>query len=399
MPTFSDRMNAVKPSATVQVANKVQELKAAGEKVISFSIGVPGFLPPQHVYDAAHAAIDQDTGNYFPGKGVPVLIQAFKNRLAEDGFHYSDDELSPALGGKNALFNLMQALCGASDEVLYPTPYWVSYPDITILAGATPKSIYCGADQNYKLTPQQLEASITPKTKVFIFNNPNNPTGMVYSEAEVKALGDVLEKHPNIWILSDDIYDKMIFTGDKFHHLLKTNPSLKNRTAIMQSVSKTYGMPGWRCGMVAAPEALTKKLITLIGQSVMNVPGVVMAAGAAAFGGDHTFLDPINADFEQKLQTVMNCFDGIDGLTCPQPNGVFYAFPDVSSFYEKTTANGTLLTDDIAFCTALLEEQKVALIPGSASGENKAVRFSYACDEVILKDGLSRFESFMKGLK
>jgi aspartate aminotransferase len=392
-------MNAVKPSATVAVSNKVREMKAAGEDVISFSIGVPGFLPPRHVYDAAHAAIDADKGTYLPGKGTPELLQAFQHRLKEDGFDYAEDELCVALGGKNALFNLMQVLVGPGDEVLFPAPFWTSYPDIVALAGATPKWVDCGAKDDYKLSATKLAAAITPQTKACIFNNPSNPTGMVYSQAEIKALADVLADHPNIWILSDDIYDKMVYDGEKFHSLLTARPDLRDRFVIMQSISKTYGMPGWRVGMVAAPPQLMKPLLTFVGQALMNVPGVAMAAAAAAFGGDHDFLPPLKKEFEQKRDMVMEVLAGLEGITCPRPGGAFYAFPDVSALYGRTSAGGTKITDDIAFCTAMLEEQKLALVPGSGFGAPQAVRISYATDINTLKKGLGRFADFINGLR
>jgi aspartate aminotransferase len=399
MPTFADRMNVIKPSATVAVSNKVREMKAAGEDVISFSIGVPGFLPPDHVYKAAHAAIDADKGTYLPGRGTPELLAAFQKRLQEDGFDYADNELCVALGGKNALFNLMQVLAGPGDEVLFPAPFWTSYPDIVALAGATPKWINCSAADSYKLTATRLAETITSKTKAFIFNNPSNPTGMVYSSEEVKALADVLANHPNVWILSDDIYDKMIYDGEVFHSLLTARPELRDRFIIMQSISKTYGMPGWRVGMVAAPEGVMKPLLTFVGQALMNVPGVAMAAAAAAFGGDHSFLPPLKKEFEQKRNMVMEVLTGLDGIACPRPTGAFYAFPDVSALYGKTSARGAKIDDDIAFCTAILEEQKLALVPGSGFGAPQAVRISYATDLKTLEKGLQRFADFVHTLR
>lgn len=397
MLTLAPRMSVIKPSPITQVAGKVRELKAAGNEVISFSIGVPGFLPPEHVYAAAHAAADNDSGDYLPGRGIPALVQAFQSRLDLDGFAYKEEEICAAMGGKNALFNLFQVLTGVGDEVIFPAPYWSSYWDMVLLSGATPKDVRCGADQHYKMTPEQLEAAITDNTKVFLFNNPSNPTGMVYTEDEVRALGDVLMQHPDVWIISDDIYDKLIYDGKKFHHLLHTHPQLRDRTAIVQSVSKSYGMPGWRVGMVAGPKRLIDGLLTLVSQSLMNVPGITMAGAAAAFGGDHSFLTGVKNDFVQKRDLTMAALGQVEGLICPQPEGAFYAFPDVSSTFGKAAGN-TQITDDIAFCTALLEQENVALVPGSAFGEANAVRISYACDEANLQEGLRRIQRFIANL-
>ena len=258
--------------------------------------------------------------------------------------------------------------------------------------------IPCSAAENYKLSADKLRAAITPATKAFIFNNPSNPTGMLYTKEEVQALADVLVEYPDIWILSDDIYDKMVYGGATFHHLLDARPKLKDRMCIMQSISKSYGMPGWRVGMVAAPQAVIKHMLTFVGQALMNVPGVAMAAAAAAFAGDHTFLEPLKEGFAKKRDMVMDVLNALDGVTCPRPEGAFYAFPDVSALYGKTSAGGALISDDIAFCTALLEEEKVALIPGSGFGAPNGVRISYATDEETLKAGLAKFKSFIEGL-
>lgn len=399
MPQLARRMNAVKPSATAAVGKKVAAMKAAGINVLSFSIGVPGFLPPAHVYAAAHAAIDADKGAYFPAQGTPELLKAFQFRLKEDGFDYALNELCTCIGGKNGLYNLMQVLTEAGDEVIFPSPYWTSYPDIIALAGATPVAVPCTAAEHYKLTPAKLQAAITPRTRAFLFNNPNNPTGMLYTQAEVQALADVLMQHPHIWILSDDIYDKMVYDGEKFHHLLHAQPSLRDRTCIVQSLSKTYGMPGWRVGMVAAPEVVMKPLITLTEQALMNVSGVAMAAAAAAFAGDHTFLEPLKRGFEKKRDMTMAMLNTLQGVTCPHPQGAFYAFPNVKKLFGKTSAGGTLISDDMAFCNAMLEEEHVALVPGSGFGDAEAVRISYATSEALLTEGLTRFARFVNGLK
>ena len=392
MPDFAKKMENAKPSAVVQVAEKVAELKKQGRDIISFSIGVPNFLPADHVYKAAHNAISGDSGAYLPGRGSEELVDAFIMQMANKGLDYKKTEVAAAVGGKQALFHLLFAMLDEGDEVLIPTPYWTSYPDMVNILGGKPVFMPCPAGQDYKLKPEQIAEAVTPKTKVLMFNNPSNPTGMVYTKEEIKAIGDELEKH-DIWVISDDIYDRMIFDGEKFHHLLHTNPSLRGRTACVQSISKNYGMPGWRVGMVAAPEALIKQLLTLNSTSITNINNVSMAAAAAAFGGDQHFSDSMFGVFTKKRDMVMDVLKTIPRLTCPQPKGAFYAFPDVSAYYGKTR-NGTAITDDISFCTAMLEAKNLALVPGSAFGEPSGVRISYACPEEDLKEGLKRFADF-----
>lgn len=394
MPEFAKRMGEVNPSVIVQIASKARELKAEGKDVISFSIGVPNFLPAQHIYDAAHKAIDEDTGQYLPPKGTPELINAFLDRLKEDGFDYKPNEVCTSLGAKNSLFNLAFCMLDEGDEVIIPAPYWSSYEDMMDMTGAKLVKVHCGSDQNYKLTGEQLAAAITPKTKMFIFNNPCNPTGMVYTREEVQAIGDVLEQH-DIWVISDDIYDKMIYDGEKFHHVLHTNPALRDRTVIVQSISKTYGMPGWRVGMAASTEAVATKLATMNANSTMTVPGVAMAAAAAAFGGDHTFVYKERDTFQQKRDVVLGVLNSIEGVVCPFPRGAFYAFPDVSAYFGKTY-KGETITNDVKLAEMLLEHVGVALVPGGAFSEPNAIRISYACPMDELKDGMNRIKTFFE---
>jgi len=397
MPNFANRMLHAQPSAVIKVAEKVQALKKQGRDVISFSIGVPNFLPAKHVYQAAHNAIDGDSGTYLPGRGSEELVNAFIQCMATKGLDYGAHEVAAAVGGKQALFHILMAALNEGDEVLIPAPYWTSYPDMVTLLGGTPVFLHCPSTQNYKLKPEQIAKAITPKTKVFMFNNPSNPTGMVYTKAEIKALGDELEKH-DIWIISDDIYDRMIFDGETFHHLLHTNPKLRDRVLCVQSISKNYGMPGWRVGMVAGPEGFIQHLLTLNSNSITNINNISMAAAAAAFGGDQQFSDDSMAVFAQKRDVVMKALQGISYLSCPVPKGAFYAFPDVSAYYGKTH-DGVLITDDITLCTQLLEKKGLALVPGSAFGEAKGVRISYACPSAQLERGLALFAEFFAEMR
>lgn len=398
-PKLAPRMSVVQPSPIIEVSNAVRDLKAQGEKVISFSIGVPGFLPPAHVYAAAETASAQenDSGAYLAGRGQNALITAFLDRLKKDNLEYSEAETCVQLGGKGALFNLFQILVEAGDQVLCPAPYWASYPDMVALAGANFRAIPCPASQNYKMTPNQLNAAISPNTKLFIFNNPSNPTGMLYTPEEVDALAAVLVKHPHVTIISDDIYDKLTY-GAPFKHLTNAEPTLRERTIVVQSVSKTYGMPGWRIGMVAAPEHIIKALLTVTSQSLTNVPAVTQAAGAAAFSGDHSFLKNVKADFITKRDLVLAELAKLDGITCPKPEGAFYVFPNISAYFGKSH-NGTPINTDIDFCKALLAAEKVACVPGSGFGDPEALRISYATDTETLTEGLNRFTNFVNALK
>ncbi len=397
MPQFADKMANAKPSAVVKVSEKVQELKKQGRNIISFSIGVPNFLPANHVYEAAHKAIDGDSGAYLPGRGSEELVEAFVKRMHEKGLDYKANEVAAAVGGKQALFNILMAVLNEGDEVLIPAPYWTSYPDMVTIHGGTPVFLNCPSTQDYKLKPEQIAKAITPKTKVFMFNNPSNPTGMVYTKDEIKAIGDELEKH-DIWIISDDIYDRMIFDGETFHHFLHTNPALRDRMICVQSISKNYGMPGWRVGMVAAEEPLIKKLLTLNSTSITNINNVSMAAAAAAFGGDQTFSDEAVKTFTAKRDMVIKALANIPNLECPMPKGAFYAFPDVSAYYGKSH-DGVVINDDIALCTQLLEKKGLALVPGSAFGEARGARISYACPTDQLEKGLALFTEFFAEMR
>lgn len=392
MPTTAAKMQSIKPSIIVEIADKARELKKQGRNIISFSIGVPNFVPAQHVYDAARHAVDNDVCNYLPGRGSDELIKAFIKRMELDGFSYSEKEVCVANGAKNALFNLFYVITDPGDEVIVPTPYWSSYEDIIEMNGGKMVTIRGGAEQHYKITAQQLEAAITPKTKALLFNNPSNPTGMVYTREEIKALGDVLAKH-DIWIISDDIYDKMIFDDLGHHHLLHTHPQLKDRVVIVQSISKTYGMPGWRVGMVAGPERIIKLHLTMMANTTMNVNGVAMAAAAAAFGGDHAWVAEVRDTFQAKRDMVVEALNDVDGLLCPKPQGAFYAFPDVSAYFGAEY-KGEIIRDDVHVCNLLLDHHDLALVPGSAFGEPNSVRISYACPTEQLCEGLQRFAAF-----
>lgn len=403
MLTLSHRMQTLQPSAIIKVANAARELKAAGKDVVSLSIGVPGFLPPAHVYAAAHAAVDADTGDYLPGRGSAELVKAFIGSLALRGFTYAETEVCAQMGGKGALFNLLLALVNEGDEVVVPAPYWASYPEMVKLVGGTPVTPTASAANGYKLTPAQLEAALTPKTKVVLFNNPSNPTGMLYTPEEVAALGAVLAKHPQAWLISDDIYDQLVFAhgvagkGGRAAQLMDAHPELKERLIICQSVSKTYGMPGWRIGLVAAPKPVVDALLALTSQSFTNLPAVPMAAAAAALSGPQTFLEEQKARLLRQRDATLAALATM-GLPCPTPEGAFYVFPQIIGTFGKTTPAGVQITDDVSFCQALLNEALVAVVPGGAFGDAGAIRISYAGKDAALTEGLTRLANWLKTL-
>ncbi len=397
MPHLASRMSNAKASVIMQIAEKAKKLKQDGRDIISFSVGVPNFLPAKHVYQAAREALENDSGQYLPGRGEVKLIDAYLKRLEKNGFNgFKRSNIASGIGAKHVLYSLLYALVNEGEEILIPTPYWTTYQDIADLIGAQTQHLKCSSKQDYKLTAEQLESAINPKSKVFLFNNPSNPTGMVYSEEEVKAIGDVLERH-DLWIISDDIYNRMVFDDMGFHHLLKTNPALADRMIIIDSISKSYGMPGWRVGMMAGPDSVANAMVTLNSNSITNIPGVVGAAAAAAIEGPQDFADEMCVEFSKKRDLVMQTMAKIELVSCPRPQGAFYAFPDISAAFGKHY-NGSAVTDDVAFSELLLESKGVAVVPGSAFGEEKSIRISYACPTEQLQDGLNRFKDFFDGL-
>lgn len=397
MLKLADRMGRAKPSAIMVVAEKAKKLKAEGRDIISFSIGVPNFLPGEHVYKAAAEALAKDSGGYGSNRGPDALLDAFVKHLDAGGLTgYTRANLATGIGAKQVLFNVMYALLEEGDEILIPTPYWTSYVDIADILGAKSTLIYCSPEQDYKLTPAQLRAAIKPTTKAILFNNPSNPTGMVYDEAEIKALADVLVEH-QIWIISDDIYNRMLFDGMGYAHLLKARPELRDRLILIDSLSKTYGMPGWRLGFVAGPTALAQAIVTLNSNHITNVPEVVNAAGTAALAGPQDIPAAKCREFQAKRDEVMATMRSIAGLKCPLPRGAFYVFPDVSVAFGKSHS-GKLIANDVDFCSALLDSKGVAVVPGSAFGEPRAIRISYSCKAAELTEGLRRFAEFFSEL-
>jgi aspartate aminotransferase len=399
MLSLAARVGRAKPSAIMVVAEKAKKLKAEGRDIISFSIGVPNFLPGPHVYDAVRDALAKDSGQYGSNRGSDALLDAFIAHMDAVGMTgYARKNCAVGIGAKGVLYNLMEVLLDEGDTIAFPTPYWTSYLDIAEIVGAKIQLLPCPPEQDYKLTPAQLDAALAKKPKVFLFNNPSNPTGMVYTKDEIAAIADVLCKHPDVWIITDDIYNRMVFDGLGYHNVVMARPELKSRVIFMDSCSKTYGMPGWRIGFVAAPEVVANAVVTLNSNHITNLPEITAAAALAALAGPQDVPKQKNAEFQERRDRVVAAMKAIPGVVCPKPQGAFYVFPDISCAFGKSHGT-TKIANDVDFCNALLEAKGVACVPGVAFGEPRAMRISYTCLANQLDDGLRRVQEFFAELK
>ena len=399
MAFLSDTLARVKPSPTIAVTTKANELKAAGKDVIGLGAGEPDFDTPQNIKDAAKRAIDQGKTKYTAVDGIPELKKAICEKFKrENGLTYTPAQVSVGTGGKQILYNALMATCNPGDEVIIPAPYWVSYPDMVLLAGGTPVCVAAGIETQFKLTPALLEAAITPKTKWFIFNSPSNPTGAGYTRAELKALCDVLMRHPHVWIMSDDMYEHLVFDDFEFTTPAQVEPGLYDRTLTCNGVSKSYAMTGWRIGYAAGPVALIKAMGTIQSQSTSNPSSVSQYAALEALTGPQDFLAPNRVLFQTRRDLVVSMLNQAKGITCPTPEGAFYVYPDISGCIGKTSAGGTKITNDEVFATALLEETGVAVVFGAAFGLSPNFRVSYATSNAALSEACSRIQTFCAGL-
>ena len=400
MLQLARRMGRAKPSAIMLIAEKAKRLKAEGRDIVSFSIGVPNFLPGEHVYAAAREALSHDSGQYGSNRGSDALLDAFIAHMAEIGLTgYTRANCATGVGAKHVIYNLAEALLDEGDTIVFPAPYWTSYLDIAEIVDAKIDLLPCPAEQDYKLTPAQLDAALAKKPRIFLFNNPSNPTGMVYSKDEVSALADVLVKYPDTWVITDDIYNRMVFDGIGYHNFVHARPELRDRVIFIDSLSKTYGMPGWRVGFMAGPEKVAQAIVTMNSNHITNLPEVVSAAAVAALTGPQDVTREKCAEFQRKRDQVMAVMDSIPGVVCPRPQGAFYVFPDISVAFGKThQPSGLAVTDDVTFCSALLETKGVACVPGSAFGAPTALRISYTCPTAQLAPGLERFQAFFAEL-
>jgi len=382
------------------VAERAKRLKAEGRDIISFSIGVPNFLPGEHVYEAARTALVNDSGQYGSNRGSETLLDAFLSHIAAIGLDgYTRLNVATGIGAKHLLYTLAEVLLDEGDAIAFATPYWTSYVDIAEIANARIQLLPCPSSQNYKLLPEQLDAALRENPRVFLFNNPSNPTGMVYTKAEVEALAKVLVGYPDTWIITDDIYNRMVFDGIGYHNFVMSQPSLRERVIFVDSISKTYGMPGWRAGFMAGPQSVANAVAVMNSNHITSLPEVVTAAALAAMSGPQDVPRDRCREFEAKRDQVLAVMDSIPGLVCPRPQGAFYVFPDVSCAFGKIHGpTGLAIGTDVELCNALLEAKGVACVPGSAFGEPRALRVSYTCPTAQLAPGLERFREFFAEL-
>lgn len=399
MAFLSDTLARVKPSPTIAVTTKAAELKAAGRDVIGLGAGEPDFDTPANIKEAAKRAIDAGRTKYTAVDGIPELKAAICGKfLRENGLTYTPAQVTVGTGGKQTLYNALMATLNPGDEVIIPAPYWVSYPDMVLLAGGTPVAVAAGVETGFKLTPDRLEAAITPRTKWFVFNSPSNPTGAGYTRAEVRALCDVLLRHPHVWILSDDMYEHLVFDGFAFTTPAQVEPALHDRTLTCNGVSKAYAMTGWRIGYAAGPVPLIRAMGTIQSQSTSNPCSVSQYAALEALMGPQDFLAANRAVFQRRRDRVVGALNAIPGIRCPVPEGAFYVYPDIAGLIGRTSAGGRVIADDEAFATALLEEAGVAVVFGAAFGLSPNFRVSYATSDAALEAACARIADFCAGL-
>ena len=391
---LSARVLSIKESPTLAITAKAARYKAEGRPIIGLAAGEPDFDTPQHIKDAAKAAIDAGYTKYTPVSGIPALKKAIVSKFKnENGFDYALNEVIVGVGGKQTIFNLCLAVLNAGDEVIIPAPYWVSYADIAMVAEAKPVVLECGIEQGFKLLPAQLEAAITPKTKLVMFNSPSNPTGAVYSLEELKALGEVLLKHPHVLVATDDMYEHVNLSGQPFHNILNATPELKERCIVLNGVSKAYSMTGWRIGYAAGPAYIIKAMEILQSQSTSNPTSISQYAAEAALSGSQDCIKPMVTAFRERHEYVVNRFNAMPGLSCLMAGGAFYAFPDARQAIANLHQTGKIKeTTDMAFAEYLLEQHNVAVVPGSAFGAEGYFRISFATSMDNLREALDRIE-------
>ena len=399
MGFIADSLNRIQPSATIAVSTKARQLKAAGRDIISLSAGEPDFDTPQNIKDAAKLALDQGKTKYTDVDGIPELKAAIVAKFKRDNqLDYKASQVSVGTGGKQVLYNALLATLNPGDEVVIPAPCWVSYADIVLLGGGVPVFAETTLEDGYKLRPEELEKAITPKTKWFIFNSPSNPTGTAYSAADIKVLTDVLARHPHVWVLTDDMYEHLLYDDLKFATPAAVDPSLYERTLTMNGLSKAYCMTGWRLGYAAGPETLIKAMCKLQSQSTSNPSSIVQWAGVEALNGPQDFIAKNNAAFVQRRDLVVSMLNQAKGLRCPKPQGAFYVYPSISGVIGKTSKGGHKIGDDEQFVTALLEEEGVAVVHGAAFAGSPSFRVSYAASNEALKEACTRIQRFCGNL-
>jgi aspartate aminotransferase len=400
MGFISDSLNRIQPSATIAISTKAMTLKAEGRDVIGLAAGEPDFDTPQNIKDAAIKAIQAGKTKYTAVDGIPELKKAICDKFKrENNLDYKPSQVSVGTGGKQVLFNALMATVNPGDEVIVPAPYWVSYPDIVMLAGGTPVFVEGKLENGFKLQAADLEKAISPKTKWLILNSPSNPSGAAYSRAELKALTDVLVKHPNVWVLSDDMYEHLVYDDFEFTTPAQVEPKLYERTLTMNGVSKSYCMTGWRIGYGAGPEQLIKAMAKLQSQSTSNPSSIAQWAAVEALNGPQEFIAANNEVFKARRDLVVSMLNQATGISCPTPEGAFYVYPSCLGCIGKTAPSGNIIHNDEEFVTELLAAEGVAAVHGAAFGMSPFFRISYATATEVLEDACKRIQRFCGNLR
>lgn len=397
---LSRHLSAINPSSTLVIAQKVRDLRAQGVAVIGLGTGEPDFDTPDHIKQAAKTAMDNGHTKYTNVDGIPELKSAICEKFSRDNdLDYTPEQINVSPGGKPVIYNALVASLNPGDEVVIPTPCWVSYPDMVKLAGGIPVFAEATLRDDYKLQPERLEKAITPKTKWLFLNSPSNPTGAAYSLEDLRALAEVLRQHPHVWILTDDMYEHLMYDGFEFATIAQAAPDLYGRTLTMNGVSKAYAMTGWRLGYAGGPVNLIKAMAKVMGQTTSNACSITQWAAVAALNGTQNFINTRNEIFKTRRDMVVAQLNAVPGLTCPRPNGAFYVFPDCAQLIGKKTPAGCVMQTDMDFASALLDEAHVAVVPGSAFHASPNFRISYSTDTDELKVACERIADFCQSLK
>ncbi len=400
MAFVADRLSAVKPSATIAVTQKARDLKAAGRDVIGLGAGEPDFDTPAHIIEAAKKALDDGFTRYTSTNGIPELLEAISAKFKRDNnLDYTPSQIHVSCGGKPVIFNAFMATVNPGDEVIVPAPYWVSYPDITAMFGGVPVTIDCPAANGFKMTPEQLDDAITPKTKWVLLNSPSNPSGAAYTEDDLRSLANILLKHPHVWVFTDDIYEHLVYDDFTFRTIAEIEPALWDRTVTMNGMSKAYCMTGWRVGFAGGPDEVIKAMTKVQSQSISHTAAVSQVAAVAALNGPHDFIAEHNKVFRDRRDLVVSMLNQSQGISCPTPEGAFYVYPSCNGLIGKTTEGGNVIQSDEDFVTALLDTEGVAAVHGEAFGLSPHFRISYATATDLLEDACTRIQRFCASLR
>jgi aspartate aminotransferase len=399
MSFLADSLARVKPSATIAVAQQARDLKAAGRDVIDLGAGEPDFDTPDNIKDAAIAAIRRGETKYTPVPGIPELRQAISDKFSrENGLDYAPAQVIVGTGGKNVLYNAFAASLNPGDEVLIPAPFWVSYPDMVLLNGGVPRYVETRLEDGFKVRPEALDAAITPQTKWFLFNAPSNPSGAAYTAAEIRALADVLKKHPQVWIMTDDMYEHILYTGETYATMAQVEPALYDRTLTINGVAKAYAMTGWRIGYAGGPEALIKAMTKIQSQQTSGTCSIAQWASVEALNGPQDFVAERRDIFRGRRDLVVSMLNQTTGLSCPEPEGAFYVYPSCAGTIGKTAPSGKTIETDEDFVSELLEAEGVAVVHGTAFGLGPNFRISYATSTEALEEACIRIQRFCNAL-